>query len=67
MPLSALPSHWLLASLFTNQNQRWAGSLNVLHEDVQTILETQINIRIQAALGQTHYNYCLSILSQLKK
>jgi len=30
LPLSALPSHWLLASLLTNQNQLWAGSLCVL-------------------------------------
>ena len=32
-PLPALPSHWLLESLFTNQNQLGAGPLSVLHAD----------------------------------
>ena len=54
LPLSALPSHWLLETLFTNQNQLGAGSFRVLNEDmwivVQTILGTQINI-IQAPTG----------------
>ena len=31
--LSALPSHWLPASLFTNQNQLGSWSLSVLHMD----------------------------------
>jgi hypothetical protein len=53
-PLSVLSSHWLPTSLFTNQNQLRAWSLS---EDslLQKILGTQINIRIQATLGQTHY------------
>lgn len=44
-PLSALPSHYLLASLFTNQNQLGAGSPNA-DSLLQTILRSQINIRI---------------------
>lgn len=53
-PLSVLSSHWLPTSLFTNQNQLRAWSLS---EDslLQKILGTQINIRIQATLGQTLY------------
>jgi hypothetical protein len=37
LPLSVLPSYWLLASLFTNQNQLGAGSQK-LHAD--TLLQT---------------------------
>ena len=52
LPLSALPSHWLLASLLTNQNQLGARFLSVLRVDMWTPVETiwgiQINI-IQAA------------------
>lgn len=60
-PLTDLPSHRLLASLFTYQNQLEAGSLSQCltceHVDslVQTILGTQTNNKLQAALGQTHY------------
>ena len=36
-PLPALPSHWLLESLFTNQNQLGAGPLSVLHADILAI------------------------------
>jgi hypothetical protein len=48
LPLSALPSHWLLANLFTNQNQLGTGSLSALNVGMwihaQIILGTQINI-----------------------
>ena len=46
--LSALYSHWLLRSLFTNQNQLGTGFFIVLQVDVQilmpTVLRTQTNI-----------------------
>lgn len=38
LPLYALPNHWLLASLFTNQSQLgvgWGRSLSVLWADTQ--------------------------------
>jgi hypothetical protein len=58
-PLSALPSHWKLATLFTNQNQLGAGrvpqGLARRYVDSCSVLGIQINI-IQAALDQTHYS-----------
>ena len=48
-PLSALCSHWLPASLFTNHNQLGAGFLSILHAG------TQIKI-IQAASGYKFLN-----------
>lgn len=53
----SLPSHYLLASLFTSQNQLGAGSPSA-DSVLQTILRTQINIRMWAALGQTHCSQC---------
>ena len=41
LPLSALPSHWLLpATLFTNQNQLGVGFLCVFHAEVQILSQT---------------------------
>ena len=31
LPLSAMPSHWLPVSLFSNQSKMGTGSLSVLH------------------------------------
>jgi hypothetical protein len=33
LPLSALSSYWLLATLFTNQNQLGSGFMSILHVD----------------------------------
>ena len=50
LPLPALSNHWLLASLFTNQNQLGAGSISVLHVDTRVnSLWYVISMRIQAA------------------
>ena len=40
--LCSLPSHWLPATLFTNQNQLEVGTLSVLHADSRAILGTQL-------------------------
>jgi hypothetical protein len=37
-----LPSHWLLSTLFTNQNQLGAGTLSILHAESLEILGTQL-------------------------
>ena len=34
LPLSAMPSHWLPVSLFTNQSKMGAVTLGVLHRDM---------------------------------
>ena len=52
----SLPSHWLLQTLFTNQNQLEAGFSQCLMcgcVDSHAILGTRL---IQAALPQTHNN-----------
>jgi len=35
----SLPNHWLLATLFTNQNQLGEESLGVLHVDVRILMQ----------------------------
>ena len=67
----ALPSHWALATLFSNQNQLGTGTFSVLHVDnmwilVQTILERiQINI-IQAAIYYPVFLYRMYSFSSSK-
>ena len=39
LPLSALASHYLVESLFTNQNQLRAGTLSILQADVQILMQ----------------------------
>ena len=34
LPLSAMPSHWLPVTLFTNQSKMGAVTLGVLHRDM---------------------------------
>jgi O-antigen ligase len=65
-PLSALPSHWLLTSLFINQNKLGAGSQKLRADIlVQTILGgTQLAFIIQAATLTHHLNPQIISFSQ---
>lgn len=62
-PLSALSSHLLSATLFTNQNQVGAGSLRVSHVDVQILIQTILGIQTNMIQAPTPLSHILSRMS----